>query len=370
MEPCIPDPLPIQGIDWSRLVPVLGAANRELARYDGLLHGMQNPAVLLSPITKQEAVLSSKIEGTQATLEDVLMFEADEHYSADEEKRRDIAEIRNYWRALRHAEKQLKARPFHLNLMLELHAILLDSVRGRDKQPGRFRTTQNWIGPQGCTLAEACFVPPSPLDLPRHLTAWENYYHVPDVDPLAQLAVMHAQFEVLHPFADGNGRIGRILIPLFLHEQGVLSQPMFYLSAYLEAHRDTYIQRLRELQSSGGWMAWLEFFLEAVRAQALSNAATARQVIALYDELKREVIQHTRSQHAVPVLDGLFERPVISPSDLARMPDMPSLPTISQMLKTLAEHGVVKQLRESQGRRPALYVLSRLVNLCEGREVF
>jgi Fic family protein len=370
MSPCIPDTLPIKSLDWPSLIPALGAANRELARFDGLLHGMQNPAVLLSPMTTQEAVLSSKIEGTQATLGDVLQFEAGELFPDDEEKRRDIDEIRNYRRALRYAEGKLRERPFNLNLMLELHAILLDSVRGRDKQPGRIRTTQNWIGSHGSRIEDASFVPPNPLDLPRHLTAWENYYHGDDLDPLAQLAVIHAQFEVLHPFCDGNGRIGRIFVPLFLHEKRVFSQPMFYLSAYLENHRDRYIAHLREIQSPGGWTRWVAFFLEAVRHQAAANAETARAVIALYDRLKGEVISLTRSQHAVLVLDELFERPVTSPSDLARRPGMPSLPTISQMLKTLAEKGVVKLLREGQGRRPALYALAELVNVCEGREVF
>ncbi|HWA87416.1 MAG TPA: Fic/DOC family N-terminal domain-containing protein [Opitutus sp.] len=370
MQPCVPEPLPITNLDWHSLIPLIGRANRELARFDGLLHGIRNPAVLLSPITTQEAVLSSRIEGTAATLSDVLQFEAGELFPDEEEKRNDIVEISNYRRSLRRAEEALRDRPFNLNLMLKLHEVLLDSVRGRDKLPGRFRINQNWIGIQGATLAEASFVPPSPLDLPRLLTEWENYYHADERDPLVQLAIIHAQFEILHPFNDGNGRIGRILIPLFLFEKKILSQPMFYLSAYLEARRSEYIGRLRELGQPGSWNRWLAFFLEGVATQAAANAQTARAILALYERLKHQVIDLTHSQFAVPLLDHLFARPATSASDLERQEDMPTLAMVSTLLRQLAQAGVLKIARQGQGRRATIYVLHHLVNLCEGREVF
>lgn len=370
MEPFIPEPLPIKNLDWAPLIPLLGSANRELARFDGLLHGIKNPAVLLSPITTQEAVLSSRIEGTVATLGDVLQFEAGELFLDEEDKRNDIIEIKNYRRALRRAQEALRERPFNLNLLLELHSILLDSVRGRDKLPGRFRITQNWIGNPGAPMSEATFVPVSPLDLPRLLTEWENYYHAPDHDPLGQLAVVHAQFEILHPFNDGNGRLGRILIPLFLQERKVLSQPMFYLSAYFDSHRDLYIQRLRELGQPGSWNRWVEFFLEAVLAQAEANARTARDVLALYESLKARMLALTHSQFAIPLLDHLFARPATSASDLARQPGMPTLAMVSNLMRRLAADGVIKIAREGQGRRSTIYVVHELINLCEGRVVF
>lgn len=368
--PFIPESLPLKDLDWAPLIPLLGRANRELARFDGLLHGIKNPDVLLSPITTQEAVLSSRIEGTVATLGDVLQFEAGELFLDEEDKRNDIIEIKNYRGALRRAQEALRGQPFNLNLLLELHTILLDSVRGRDRLPGRFRTTQNWIGKPGAPMNEATFVPPTPLDLPRLLTEWENYYHASDNDPLGQMAVVHAQFEILHPFNDGNGRLGRILIPLFLHEKKVLTQPMFYLSAYFDEHRELYIQRLRELGQPGSWNRWVEFFLQAVLAQAEANARTARDVLALYEDLKKRMLTLTHSQYSIPLLDHLFARPATSASDLTRQPGMPTLAMVSTLLRKLAEAGVIKVAREGQGRRATIYVVHELINLCEGREVF
>jgi Fic family protein len=220
--------------------PLLGKANRALAQYDGVLYGLPNPEVLLSPMTTQEAVLSSRIEGTQATLGEVLEFEAGEE-PEEESKRLDIQEIINYRRALKAAERELKKRPFNLNLLLSLHSILLNSVRGRNKGKGQFRKIQNWIGLPGAPLKKAQFVPPRPEVLPEFLDNWEKYYHLDRPDPLVQLAIIHGQFEILHPFLDGNGRLGRLFVPIFLFEKQILSRPMFYLSAFLEAHRDEYV---------------------------------------------------------------------------------------------------------------------------------
>jgi Fic family protein len=267
------------------LVPRLGRANRELALYAGTLYGVPNPDILLSPLTTQEAVLSSRIEGTQATLGEVLKFEAGQEMT-DESKRQDIREIINYRRALWAAEKGIKERPFNLNLLLQLHDMLLESVRGRNKARGLFRTEQNWIGPPGSPIEKASFVPPAPLFLKDHLDNWEKYYHAEERDPLVQLAILHAQFEVIHPFLDGNGRLGRMLVPLFLYEKQLLSRPMFYLSSYLEAHRAEYVERLRELADPDSWNRWSDFLLRAIAQQATENATTARAIIALYERLK------------------------------------------------------------------------------------
>jgi Fic family protein len=232
--PCIPDRLPLKTIDWARLIAPLGKANRAIAHYDGVLRNVPNPAVLLSPLTANEAVLSSKIEGTQATLQEVLEFESGEE-TAEPELRADIYEIVNYRKALHAAKTFLQEKPLHLGTLLRAHGILLDSVRGHNKARGQFRTVQNWIGKHGTNVGQARFIPPSPLDLPEALTNFENYLHHEECDPIAQLGIIHAQFEILHPFLDGNGRVGRMLVPLFLYEKKVLASPMFYLSAYLEA---------------------------------------------------------------------------------------------------------------------------------------
>lgn len=370
MEPFHPQKLPLVEIELESLVGALGKANRALAFYDGILQGIPNPDILLSPLITREAVLSSRIEGTQATLGDVLRFDAGEA-PPGESRRQDITEIINYRRALRRAEEVLASKPFHLNLLLELHAILLDSVRGKDRQPGRFRTGQNWIGLPGTPMEQAFFVPPSPLGLREFLDNWERYYHLDRPDLLAQLAVVHAQFEILHPFSDGNGRLGRMLIPLFLHEKSLLSQPTFYLSEYLEEHRDAYVAHLRPLgREEGAWVRWIRFFLEAVAEQAARNTAKARAILALYTRLKDEVITLTHSQYAVPLLDRMFAQPVFQPALFQGQPGMPSKPMVANLLNRLKTSGILKTLREGRGRRPQVLVLAELVNICEGKEVF
>ena len=368
MNPYIPEKLPVQSINWELLIPLVGQANRALANYDGVLYGVPNPGILFSPLTTQEAVLSSQIEGTRATLGEVLKQEAGEKAS-EETKQSDIREILNYRRALREAVEELKTRPFNLNLILRLHSILLEGVRGKDQSRGRFRTIQNWIGPPGSSIEQARFVPPPPGRMAECLDNWEKYYHLDRPDPLVQLAVVHAQFEIIHPFGDGNGRIGRMLVPLFLYEKKILSRPMYYLSAYLEEHKDQYVDSLRALSTPGNWNQWIEFFLSALRAQAQANTAKAREIIELYERLKVRVIDLTHSQYAVPLLDRLFDIPIFKSSDLFNYPGLPSRPMIMSLLGTLKQNGILKPVREGSGRRAQILALAELVNLCESREV-
>ncbi|MBV9215487.1 MAG: Fic family protein [Acidobacteria bacterium] len=370
MQTAVPEKLPIQGINWERHIPLIGKANRSLARYDGVLHGIPNPEVLLSPLRTQEAVLSSMIEGTQATLGDVFKFEAGEEPER-ESRTRDIQEILNYRKALREAERALKDKPFNLNLLLRLHATLLDSVRGRDKARGRFRTDQNWIGKPGSTIEAADYVPPKPGLVVDYMDNWEKYYHAERPDALVQLAIVHAQFEIIHPFLDGNGRLGRMLIPLFLCERRILHRPMFYLSAYLEQHRDSYIGGLRELSGDPTtWDHWIEFFLKALHEQAEKNAETARKIIQLYSELKERVLHLTHSQFAVPLLDKIFKRPIFQTKDVSFGANQPSRQAIQNLIRTLRDANVLKIVREGRGRRGQLLVLPELMNLCEGRKVY
>jgi len=369
MRPYVPEHLPITAIDWEALIPLIGQANRSLAQFEGILYGLPSPEILLSPMTTQEAVLSSKIEGTQATLGEVLRFEAGEEPQL-ESKRQDIYEIINYRKALITAEDELKRRPFNLNLLLQLHSILLDSVRGLNKGRGQFRRHQNWIGAPGSSIEDAQFVPPAPESLAPFLDNWEKYYHLERPDPLVQLAVLHGQFEILHPFLDGNGRLGRLIIPLFLFEKQILSRPMFYVSAYLDSHRDEYVSRLRALGiEERAWNRWIEFFLEALIEQARENSRKTRQVLDLYERLKEQVLKLTHSQFAVPLLDRMFERPVFQLSHIDSHPSMPSKPMLSGMINKLKAAGILKTIREGGGRRPQVLALSELVNLCEGRTV-
>lgn len=370
MKPFRPQKLPLVEVELGQLVAALGTANRALAFYDGILQGIPNPEILLSPLTTQEAVLSSKIEGTQATLGEVLKFDAGEA-PPEETRRQDIHEIVNYRRALRLAVDSLVKRPFNLNLLLELHGVLLDSVRGKDRQPGRFRTTQNWIGKPGTPIEQAFFVPPNPLALPEYLDNWERYYHLERPDPLAQLAVIHAQFEILHPFSDGNGRLGRMVIPLFLYEKRLLSQPTFYLSEYFEEHRDNYVAHLRPLgREEGAWNRWVQFFLEAITAQAQRNASRVKDILALYNRLKENVIRITHSQYAVPLLDRMFISPIFQPNAIQQQPGMPSKPMVVNMLNRLKSAGILTVVREGSGRRPQVLALTELVELCESRPAY
>ncbi len=351
------------------LMPLAGKANRAVATLEGLFYGIPNPNVLLSPITTQEAVLSSKIEGTQADLEDVLRFEAGET-PTEPSRREDIHEIINYRKALQLSESLLQNRPFCLNSLLKLHEALTASVRGHNKARGKFRTTQNWIGAQGTPIEQAVFVPPSPLHLQQHLNHWEAYWHAESPDSLIQLALIHAQFEILHPFLDGNGRIGRMIIPLFLFEKKILSRPCFYLSAFFEARRDEYIARLRELGRPESWTRWTAFFLEGVAQQAEANTNKARAIQDLYERLKRQVLDLTHSQYAVPLVDYIFEKPIFRSSDVAKLEQMPSAPMVASLLKTLRSHNVLHTIREGAGSRPHVLALAELINLCEGRKIF
>lgn len=369
MKPFVPEKLPLKTIAWEPLIPLIGKANRALAKYDGILSALSNPDVLLSPLTTQEAVLSSKIEGTQATLSEVLRFEAGEA-PKEESRRLDIEEIMNYRRAMRLAESELQTRPFSLNLLKKLHDTLLTGVRGRDKAKGQFRTTQNWIGAPGSPIEEASFVPPDPMLLMEYLHNWEKYYHLDRPDRLVQLAIVHAQFEIIHPFLDGNGRLGRMIIPLFLYEKRLLSRPMFYMSAYLEDHRDEYVERLRLLGAEqDAWNQWVGFFLTALHEQAQADTAKARQVFDLYERLKSRVIDLTHSQFAVPLLDQMFKQPVFPSNILKDLPGEPTKATILGLLNKLKKGGVLKVMREGSGRRPQVLALAELINLCEGKEV-
>lgn len=370
LQPFVPQRLPIEGVQWEPLIPLIGRANRSLATYEGVLYAVPNPEVLLSPLTTQEAVLSSRIEGTQATFAEVLRFDAGDE-PAQESRRLDILEIQNYRKAMRHAETALRSRPFSLNLLLELHAILLDSVRGRDKARGQFRRVQNWIGRVDTPIEKADFIPPAPRNLMEHLDDWEKYYHRDSPDSLVQLAVIHAQFEIIHPFLDGNGRLGRILIPIFLFERGLLSRPTFYLSGYFDAHRDRYFDRLRALSGpENAWNAWVEFFLIAVEEQARLNAEKARAIADLYERLKRRVIDLTHSQYAVPLLDQLFRKPIFSASSIVfEGRRQPSRQLLSNQLRRLRDAGILKEVRPGRGRRAQVLALPELLHLCEGRKV-
>ncbi|MGH6916585.1 MAG: Fic family protein [Geminicoccaceae bacterium] len=356
--PYVPPPLPRGGLDWAALVPLIGRANRAIARYDGIVQGLVNPSVLLSPLAAREAVLSSMIEGTQTTLEELLEFEADPREDAGP-RYDDIREVANYRRAMAAAIEELKSRPLSLNLLKRAHLTLMDSVRGRDKRRGEFRREQNWIAPPGTPLEMAIYVPPPHTVLAELLDNLESYLHAEERDCVVQAALIHGQFELIHPFLDGNGRVGRMLIPLFLFAAEVISTPAFYMSAYLEAHRDEYYARLRGLSQTDDVQGWIAFFLRAVIAQAEEDGGKARRILDLYDRMKVRVAELTRSQFSIRTLDVMFDHPIFSsPQFVAR--SGVSKASAARILGVLADHGILRVIRAGLRRRPAIYAFPEL----------
>ncbi len=363
MKPYSPRFLPIDDLDWVSLIPQIGEANAAVARYDGLLQSIVNPVVLLSPLTTQEAVLSSRIEGTQATLREVLAYEAEPNLT-ESVRYADIQEVINYRKARAFAVNEIKERPITLNLLKRIHNILLDSVRGRYKGRGRIRTQQNYIGAPG-GIENASYVPPEPQALQFLLDNLEQYIHSEEKDKLVQSALIHAQFELIHPFLDGNGRVGRILIPLFLYEKKLLSSPMLYISAYLEAHRQEYYTHLRNISTDGAYDAWVRFFLNAVTTQALKDAHKARAIHELYEKTKVFLTSNLRSKYNIQVLDALFVHPVFASSRFLEHTTA-SRRSAQRILQTLQEEGIVLAIREGHGRQPTIFVFDKLLTITEG----
>lgn len=357
-------------LDWSRIIPLIGPASSALARYDGLLSAIPNADVLLSPLTTQEAVLSSRIEGTQATMGEVLEYEAGgKSETLAPKKVDDIREVLNYRRAMREAIDQLQQFPLCQRVVKQIHATLLDDVRGHDKARGRYKPVPNYIGPMGCDLEQAKFIPISPEQVNEGMSRWEKYLHASAPDRLVQLAIAHAEFEAIHPFLDGNGRLGRMLIPLFLYENKLLHAPMFYLSEYLEVNRQEYYDRLLAVSSKDDWTGWCQFFLDALMKQAQANEAKTRRILDLYQKKKQVMVESTHSQYAVTALDFLFSQPIFSSSHFVTQSQIPA-PTARRILNLCHANGLLKEVRKASGQKPAVFAFSELLNIVEGRFIF
>ncbi|MBN2064749.1 MAG: Fic family protein [Sedimentisphaerales bacterium] len=358
-------------LEWNKLIPLIGPANAAIARYDSLLTAIPNADVLLSPLTTDEAVLSSRIEGTQATIGEVLEFEADgniDKYS--DEKRHDIQEVLNYRKAMRHAISRLEELPLSVRIILEVHKVLMDSVRGHGKSPGEFRKIPNWIGSAGCTIETARYIPISAENLPGHMSDFEKYIHFDTIpDKLVQLAILHAEFEALHPFLDGNGRLGRMLVPLFLWQKGLIRQPMFYISSFLESNREEYYNRLLDVSKNNNWTDWCVFFLKALTSQAISNEKKASDILNLYNNKKRELSEIINSQYFISSLDWIFEHPIFNNKDFIKSSGIPE-PTARRIINLLKNNNIISVIMKPAGRRSAVYVFSELLNIAEGRIVF
>lgn len=361
---------PPEELDWKRIIPLIGPASAALARYDGTLNAVPNPNILLSPLATQEAVLSSKIEGTVTTITEVLRFEA-EGAAAEKspERTADIKEVLNYRKAMRHAVDLLKGLPLCQRVVREAHKTLLKGVRGKEKAPGEYRRGPNWIGPAGCKIEEARFVPISVDKLPAGMNVWEKFIHEDVPDGLVQLAILHAEFEALHPFRDGNGRVGRMFIPLFIFKTGLLSRPTFYISAYFERNREEYYDRLLAVSRDGAWTEWIIFFLKALRAQAEVNQKKAIAILALQADFRKSFADLSRSQYAIHALDFLFRQPIFQAPEFVKHAKIPE-PTAKRILRLLISMKFLGTLRKPSGRRAGIYAFRKLLNIAEGHDVF
>lgn len=355
---------PDRRLDWPSLVPFIGPAAAAVARYDGMLAAIPNPDVLLAPLATREAVLSSRIEGTRATMDEVLQFEAGQE-APSPERRSDFQEVLNYRAALRHAEEMLRDLPLSQRVIRTAHGVLMSGVRGEGKAPGEYRRVANWIGPPGCSLDEARYVPVAADGIDDAMGAWERYLHRDAPDRLVQAAILHAEFEALHPFLDGNGRLGRMLVPLFLWQCGIVARPVFYISAYFEAHRDAYYDGLLTVSRADDWSGWCRFFLEAMRSQAEDGLVKARGILALYEGTKRRLLDLLRSRHAILALDWMFQRPTFSSTAFVTGSGIPAS-TARRFLAVLSEAGVLRIVRLGRGRRPGIYVFPDILRIAEG----
>jgi Fic family protein len=337
----------------------LSRADAALGELSGLGRLLPNPHLLIAPLMRREAVSSSRIEGTRASLSEVLLDEAE---TEARPASADVAEVRNYVAALEHGLRRMRAGelPLSNRLVREMHARLMQGVRGEHSTPGEFRRSQNWIGPAGSTPMTAPYVPPPPEELPELLSNWERFLHERDVLPdLVQCAIMHEQFEAIHPFLDGNGRIGRVLVTLFLIERQRLIQPALYLSDYIEAHRQDYYDLLQRVRTHGDWTSWLRFFLACVTATARDAAGRAGKIMDLREKYRGLVAERAA---ATALVDRLFVNPYLTVAHAMRVLKV-THPTASRAIGELEKMGVLKEV--SGRRRGRVYLAAEILDVLE-----
>lgn len=354
----VPDPLPPETPWTPELVRALSDADRTIGRLAGEGGRLPNPHLLIRPFVRREAVLSSRIEGTQATLGELLAAEAG---AAVERSPADLREVANYVVALEYGIKRLKKLPLSLGLLRELHQKLMAGVRGNYATPGEFRRSQNWIGPPGSTLANAVYVPPPPTELMACLGDWEKFLHDRSLPALVQIAMIHSQFEAIHPFLDGNGRVGRLLITLFLVEREILPTPLLYLSAFFEATRRDYYERLRGVTERGEWSEWLQYFLNGVARQAEDALGRAERINGHLAEW-RVAAAGTSSRVPVALVDQLAANPFLTIKGAARRLDV-AFTTAQRAVAKLEQLGIVREV--SQAKRDRVYCAKALMDILE-----
>jgi len=364
IDACVPRDLPPSLMYTGPLMSAMSAADRAVGRLAGIAQTLPNPRLLVRSFIDREAVLSSKIEGTKTTLEDLLLFEISPEL---EEKKPDVREVVNYVRALDYGVERLRQIPLSLNLIREIHAVLLDGVRGSDRHPGEFRKCQNWIGTSR-DVADAVYVGPPPEMLQQALSAFERFVNTPnDLPLLLRLAMVHYQFEAIHPFEDGNGRVGRLLISLLLDTERALPYPVLYLSAYLEHHRSRYYEHLRRVSQRGEWSPWIEFFLRGVADQSIDAVERAQRLMALRSRWTLQCQTARTSGLLLKLVDELFRNPYVN---LARVREALGVGSQSAQnnIDQLVTRGILAEITGQ--RRNRIYAARDVLHVLEQTPAF
>jgi len=356
----IPNPLPPEPpifVD-DEMFKLLSDADRKLGRLDGITQILPNPDLFVAMYVQKEAVLSSQIEGTQASLIDVLGQEDGNH-----EKKEHIDEVVNYVHAMKYGLERLSTLPLCLRSLKEIHSKLLKDGRGSSKNPGEFRSTQNWIGPAGCDLLNATFVPPPVPEMHEALGQLEKFLHSDDNIPsLIKIGLIHAQFETIHPFLDGNGRVGRLLITFWLCQQEILSQPLLYLSYYFKQNRLEYYDRLMAVRTKGDWEGWLKFFLKGIAQVSDESINSAKEIIKLRDQYTKIVHQKKKTSYQ-KLLDILFEHPILTTTKASELLDI-TYPTANSIINDFCHWGILKP-RDPSKKRNQNYVFHRYIEILQ-----
>ena len=361
-----PPKLPVK-IHYEPLISAITKAHASLARLDAFISQLPNPRLLSKTFITKEAVMSSQIEGTEASLLDVLEKEAKGLFEEETSSGRDIREIINYRNAMEEGVRMIKdGKKISEKLILDLHKILLHSVRGADNKPGEFRQVQVYIGKPGMGIQQASYIPPTYDKVPRLVTALVEYMNSDvEKDPVVQAAVVHSQFEAIHPFIDGNGRVGRLLISLFLFDRKLINKPFLYVSEFFEANRAEYYERLKGVTDKGDWHGWVSFFLNAIDMQAMKVTKTARDILDIY-HAEHASLTRFNSVYASDLLDAIFIMPVFSSNSIRLTSGIKNKQTLFTLLDKFARDGLIVSLTPG-AKRGKLYMFKRLLDILERR---
>lgn len=357
------DHFPPSDLNYATLIGPLAGAIDAVSRFDQMLTTLRNSEILLAPLRNQEAVISSRMEGTVSTMDEILRFEADnaEGEIMNENARSEVIETFLYQRALKNAERAMTAgQPLTEHMIRSIHQVLLSFGRGADKAPGLYKTEQNYVVDR--TKRNVMFVPIKPHALQQGMSDLLDYIHNNDEQILVKTAIAHLEFEALHPFKDGNGRVGRMLITLMLWRSGVISAPHFYISGYLEERKDEYISLMKDVSKTGLWTPWCKFFLQAVEAQATRNLKTANQISTLYENMKPTFSDTLASKYSMNALDFIFSNPVFRSTRFRTRSGIPSA-SARKFLPMLVEKEIIQIIESGSGRRPALYRFEPMMEL-------